>query len=384
MGKGLGFLFMKVIFWFSFLFIFYTYIGYPLLLLFWAKMRSKPINKKYIEPQVSIIIAAHNEEKFIAQKLENCLTLDYAKDKFEIIVVSDGSDDQTNEIAKRLEYKGIRFFSYKDRKGKAFALNLGVSKAKGELIFFTDARQILKKDSLKELTANFNDADVGVVSGELMLLPEGINSLGEKIGLYWRIEKWMRKKESQIKAVLGATGSIYACRKHLIEPIPPQTILDDVLIPFKIILAGYRSIFEAKAIAFDNASQDIHRELKRKVRTLSGNYQLIALEPNLLNPFKNPVFFQFVSHKIARLLVPFAMILLLVSNFFLTSFFYMIFLIFQVIFYLLALSARRAPDNLIGNMMKSLNVIFMMNYAAFVSLFIYILNPQNIKWEKTS
>lgn len=375
---------MKLIFWFSFLFIFYTYIGYPIVLLFWAKMRAKPINKKYIEPQVSIIIAAHNEMNFIGKKLENCLALDYPKDKFEVIVVSDGSDDQTNEIAKKFECKGIRFFSYKDRKGKAFALNLGISKAQGEIIFFTDARQILKKDSLKELLANFNDEAVGVVSGELILLPEGINSASEKIGLYWKIEKWMRKKESQIKAVLGATGSIYACRKHLIEPIPAQTILDDVLIPFKIILSGYRSIFENKAIAFDNASQDIHRELKRKVRTLSGNYQLIALEPNLLNPFKNPVFFQFISHKIARLLVPFAMILLLVSNFFLTSFFYMIFLILQLIFYLLALSARRAPDNLVGNMMKSLNLIFMMNYAAFISFFIYILNPQNIKWEKTS
>lgn len=375
---------MKLIFWFSLLFIIYTYVGYPLILIFWAKIRAKPVNKKYIEPSVSVIIAAYNEENFIGQKLENCLALDYPKDKLEIIVISDGSDDKTNNIIKRFEPQGIRLFSYKDRKGKAFALNLGISKAQGEIIFFTDARQFLEKDALKELTANFNDQKVASVSGELYLLAEEKNKVSKRIGLYWEIEKWMRKKESQINSILGATGSIYACRKQFVEPIPVNTILDDVLIPFRGIFQGYRSIFEQKAKAFDKASQNIHNEIKRKIRTLSGNYQLIAFEPNLLNPLKNPVFFQFMSHKIARLFVPFAMILLLVSNFFLTSYFYMIFLTFQLLFYLLALSARKAPDNLIGNMMKSLNVIFMMNYAAFISLFIYILNPQNIKWEKTS
>jgi cellulose synthase/poly-beta-1,6-N-acetylglucosamine synthase-like glycosyltransferase len=375
---------MKVLFWISVFFIAYTYIGYPVVLFFWSKIRLKPVEKKGIEPRVSIIIAAYNEEKFIGEKIANCLALDYPRDKLEIIVISDGSDDRTNEIVSRFEPQGVRFYSYEGRKGKAFALNLGVSKCRGEIIFFTDARQILEKESVKELVGNFNDPSVGVVSGELILLGDEKNTSGEGIGLYWKIEKWMRKKESRIHSVLGATGSVYACRRELVKPIPAETVLDDVLIPFQSILQGYRAVFEPGAIAFDHVAEDVQKEFKRKVRTLFGNYQALLLEPRLLHPLKNPVFFQLMSHKIARLLVPFAMLSLLMSNLFIASGVYWISLGLQVMFYGLALSSKWGPNNVLGRIMRASNVILMMNYAALTSSLRFAFNPRHIDWKKSS
>jgi poly-beta-1,6-N-acetyl-D-glucosamine synthase len=375
---------IKILFWGSLCFIAYTYVGYPLVLLLWSKIRHRTVDKSYIEPTVSIIIAAYNEERFIGPKIENCLNLSYAKDKLKIIVVSDGSDDDTNEIVRQFQSEAVEFYSYEERKGKAHALNLGIAKAKSEVIFFTDARQILQRDCLKELVSNFHDPSVAVVSGELVLLSEEENEASEGIGLYWKIEKWMRRKESQIHSVLGATGSIYACRRNLVKPLPVQTVLDDVLIPFGAILRGYRSVFEPKAKAFDLVHNDLKREFKRKVRTLSGNYQILCLNPSLLHPYRNPVLIQFISHKIARLFIPFAMILLLVSNFLLTSPFYLIFLFFQIGFYLLALFPKWSHDNCLGNFMKSLNVILVLNTAALVSFFRFIYRRQEIRWEKTN
>jgi len=374
---------MEFIFWLCVGFVFYAYIGYPGLLLLWARFRRRPVKKAYIEPMVSIIVAVHNEERIIMRKIQNLLSLDYTGDKFEIIIISDGSTDRTNKVVSEYEAKGIRFYHYEGRKGKAFALNLGISHARGEIIFFTDARQILERDSLRELVANFNDSSVAVVSGELILSVNRESRVSKDIGLYWKIEKWMRTKESQVGSVLGATGSIYAIRKNEVKPIPSQTVLDDLLIPFRAILNGHRSIFEPKARALDEACEDIRVEFKRKIRTLSGNYQLFVLEPSLLNPLKNPIFFQFVSHKVARLMVPFAMIVVLICSCFLSSPIYRGLLFLQIVFYVLALSAKWGPNNFLGNLMKSFNTILMMNLAAFVGLFKFFTNPQKIQWEKT-
>ena len=373
---------MKFLFWSSLLFIFYTYIGYPLILRGWAKIRIRPVHKRYHEPFVSIVIAAFNEDKFIRQKMDNCLDLDYPKDKLEMIVVSDGSNDGTNEMIKRFQTQGVKVFSYPERKGKPTALNLGVSEAKGEVIFFTDVRQILDKSAIRELVANFSDPKIGSVSGELMLISEDRNVSSEGMGLYWKIEKWMRDRESQIHSMLGATGAIYALRKSLFTPIPPETILDDMLIPLRGILKGYRAVFDRSAKAYDTSIKDLKEESKRKVRTLSGNFQLLKLEPRLMVPFSNPVFFQFISHKIFRLLVPFAMGLCFFSNFFLSSTFYILTLIVQFLFYLGAILAPWAPENHFGNIMKGAKVIVEMNLAALRGLYRFVSGSQPSVWEK--
>ena len=373
---------MKFLFWFSLSFIFYTYIGYPFILLLWSRIRMKPVDKKYIEPFVSIVIAAFNEERFISQKLTNCLQLDYPKDKLEIIIVSDGSDDGTNDIIKGFQTKGVRVLSYPERKGKPTALNLGVAETRGEIILFTDARQILDKSSIRELVANFSDPQIGSVSGELMLISEDRNVSSEGMGMYWKVEKWMRERESQIHSMLGATGAIYAIRKSLFTPIPPETILDDMLIPLKGVLKGYRAIFDRSAKAYDISTKDLREESKRKVRTLGGNFQLIQLESRLMDPFSNPVFFQFISHKVFRLIVPFGMGLCFFSNIFLISTFYILTLIFQCLFYLGAILAPWAPENHFGKIMKGAKVIVEMNLAAIKGLYRFITNSQLSVWEK--
>lgn len=331
---------------------------------------------------MSIIIAAFNEEKFIRKKLESCRELNYPKDKFEILVVSDGSDDRTNQIVNEYQNRGIRFFSYPERKGKPTALNLGVAESKGEILFFTDARQIFEKNSLKELVANFSDETVGSASGELMLITDGENISSAGIGLYWKVEKWMRDKEGRIHSMLGATGAIYAIRKSLFSAIPPETILDDMLIPLRGVLKGYRAIFDKSAKAYDTTAKDIKEESRRKIRTLSGNFQLLELEPHLLNPLRNPIFFQFISHKIFRLFVPFAMVLCFFSNLFLTSTFYIITLILQTFFYLGAILAPWAPENPLGKIMKGAKVIVEMNLAALRGLYRFALGSQQSMWEK--
>jgi biofilm PGA synthesis N-glycosyltransferase PgaC len=373
---------MKILFWLSLLFILYTYIGYPLILWVGVKIRVMPVQKRYHEPFVSMVIAAFNEDKFIKRKIENSLDSDYPKDKLEMIIVSDGSNDGTNDIIKGFQTRGIKVLSYPERRGKPTALNLGVAEARGEIVFFTDARQILDKNSIRELVANFSDPQIGAVSGELMLISEDNNVSSEGMGLYWKIEKWMREKESQIHSMLGATGAIYAIRKSIFSPIPYETILDDMLIPLRGVLKGYRATFDRSAKAYDISTRDLGEESKRKVRTLGGNFQLIKLEPRLMAPFSNPVFFQFVSHKVFRLIVPFAMGLCFLTNLFLSSTFYILTLIVQCLFYLGAILAPWAPENHFGKIMKGAMVVVEMNLAAIKGLYRFLTNSQRSAWEK--
>ena len=196
--------------------------------------------------------------------------------------------------------------------GKPLALNAGVEAATGDILVFADARQQFCPDALVELAANFDDRRVGGVTGELMLDCEGTESIestiGDGIGLYWKYEKWLRRKESAVWSTLGATGAIYALRRRLWTPLPADALLDDVLAPMRAVMAGYRVVFEERARAFDRTSPDAAAEARRKTRTLAGNYQILAQEPRLLVPILNPVWLQYVSHKIGRLLVPWCLL----------------------------------------------------------------------------
>jgi cellulose synthase/poly-beta-1,6-N-acetylglucosamine synthase-like glycosyltransferase len=358
---------MKAIFWISALFVAYVYAGYPLLLRAWAalarrrreragepqKIPRPPVLRP--RPRVSIVVAARNEAAALPGRIENLLSLEYPPDRREIIVVSDGSTDDTAAVlaAYSPDVRGILL----PRVGKAVALNAGVRAARHELLVFADARQRFAPDALQRLVTRFADPAVGAVSGELVIDSEWdpaaaeASSVGEGVGLYWRYEKWIRRHESEVSSVVGATGAIYAVRRSLWRPLPPETILDDVLAPMRIVLAGHRVVFEPGALAFDVASPDAATERRRKVRTLAGNYQLVRLEPRLLWPRANPLFVQFLSHKLGRLLVPYALIALLVSNMTLASAgpIYSLALIAQVTFYVLALhgaaSALPAPPS---------------------------------------
>jgi cellulose synthase/poly-beta-1,6-N-acetylglucosamine synthase-like glycosyltransferase len=304
-----------MVFWVAAFVIVYVYLAYPVLLVLWARVAPRPIRSGDMTPAVSIIIAARNEADRIGPRVDNLLALDYPRRQIQIIVVSDGSTDGTAEILRR--YAPTVEAVHLTPGGKARALNAGVARARHDLLVFTDARQQFAPDALRRLVSPFTDRTVGGVTGELVLDCEmrgaSVAGIADGVSGYWRYEKWLRRHESLIGSTLGATGAIYALRRHLWQPLPEQTILDDVLAPMRAVLASTRVVFESSAQAFDRAAS-APAELKRKMRTLAGNVQILWLEPRLLNPFANPVWLQYVSHKVARLLVPYALVALLVSS----------------------------------------------------------------------
>lgn len=306
----------RAVFWISAALIVYVYVGYPLLLAAASRLRSRPVRRRPgWEPTVSVIIAAHDEARHIDAKLDNCLELDYPPRKLEVVVSLDGPTDGTDEIVRRRAARDsrIKVCASPERRGKAAALNRAFLHATNEVLLFTDARQRLEPDVARTLVESLADPEVGSVSGELLLLDEQGREAGESVGLYWRYEKTLRRMESDLHSMLGATGALYAVRRRDVAPIPEQTILDDMMIPLRTVLAGKRAVFEPRARAYDRVSPP-EWEYRRKVRTLAGNYQLLQLMPELLHPGRNPVFTQLVSHKVGRLVVPWCLLALYLSS----------------------------------------------------------------------
>jgi cellulose synthase/poly-beta-1,6-N-acetylglucosamine synthase-like glycosyltransferase len=286
-------------------FVLYVLAFYPALLGFWARLRESPVSKNFVPRRVSILLAVRNGEKYLPAKLDNLLALDYPRELLEIFVIDDGSTDATAAIGRAYAVRDARIHVLSGpSEGKWSALNRGLTAAGGEILLFTDVRQPFAPGALRELIANFADPRVGCVSGELFIRD---STTGKAIsGLYWRYEKFLRRQQSRIDSVIGATGAIYAQRKDLCQPLPPDTILDDVHFPMQAFFAGYRVVFEPAAQAWDEAAALSH-EFSRKVRTLAGNYQLLGAFPPLLTT-RNRMLFHFLSHKFARLFLPFALI----------------------------------------------------------------------------
>jgi cellulose synthase/poly-beta-1,6-N-acetylglucosamine synthase-like glycosyltransferase len=327
----------ETLFWIALIGVAYVYVGYPALAAALARVRPRPVRSGRWEPSVSLVVAARNESDRIAAKIDDCRALDWPADKLEIVVSLDGSTDGTAEIARGRREGSPRVVVVEGRRarGKAVALNRGVAQARGEVIVFCDARQRVAPDALRHLTSALADPAVGAVTGELVLVDDEGREASDGVGLYWRYEKALRSAESRIHSLLGATGALYAVRRELLAPLPEQAILDDVIAPMRVVLAGRRVVFEPRARVFDRVCPP-RLEFRRKVRTLVGNYQLLRLMPELLDPGRNPVLLQLVSHKLGRLAAPHLLVVLLVSNLFLREGVYLVFLVGQCGFYLAA------------------------------------------------
>lgn len=372
---------MHLFFWISLSVIFYTYIGYPVLVYLLSLIFRKPVKKVQNYPAVSILISAYNEEKFIEEKIESILELDYPQDKIEVLIGSDGSNDKTDEIVSKLVNDRISLFRFQLREGKPSVLNSLAEQVKNEILVFTDARQRLEKSSLKELVANFSDEKVGSVSAELIFSDADKNN-AQGISLYWQYEKFIRLSESRLGSMLGATGAMYAIRKELFPVLPKDLILDDVYIPLKSVEKGFRAIFEPKAIIFDSVSRDAEEEFQRKARTLTGNFQIFTLLKKLFNPLVSPIAIQLFSHKFLRLTVPFFLICLLVSNIFiLDEDILRIIFVAQVIFYILAMLGFFT--NAFKKLTNVPKMFLVMNTAAVVGLYRFLFNKQSVAWKKT-
>jgi cellulose synthase/poly-beta-1,6-N-acetylglucosamine synthase-like glycosyltransferase len=303
----------EVIFWAALGVIAYTYVGYPVLVAAWACLRPRPVRGAAIEPTVSLIIVAHNEAFRIAGRIENVLSLDYPPDRLEVLVASDGSTDSTVKRALAFAERGVEVIPFAARRGKAAVLNDVVPGARGEIVVLADARQRFEPGALRALVAPFADPAVGAVTGELVLTVQGQGAGESGVGFYWRYEKFLRRQESRVDSLLGVTGAIYAIRRPLFAPIPVDTLLDDVLIPARILQQGHRVVFEPAARASDLAAPAAE-EFRRKVRTIAGNFQLFARERWLLDPRANRVWLQTVSHKTLRLVGPLLLLIVLLAS----------------------------------------------------------------------
>lgn len=358
----------------------YIMVGYPLLLRVLARRHGRPHRRGDITPSISVIIAAYNGEKYLAAKLESVLALDYPAERMEVIVVSDGSTDRTDEIARQYEDRGVRLLRV-ERGGKPAALNAALPQASGEVLVLTDVRQLLEADSVRRLVSGFADAEVGVVSGELVIRNAQSGAEAE-IGLYWRFETWMRDQLSRLDSMFGATGPFYAIRRELAVRIPPDMLLDDVYLPLTAYFRGYRLVMENRARAYDiPTSRDT--EFARKVRTLAGNYQILRAFPGLLGP-QNRMWLHFVSYKVGRLLLPWLLLVLLVGSLRMEEWARPWLVWPQIGGYGLALLDDWVPSG--GNLKRitsPLRTFLVMMVAAMMALKVFFVPPRTL-WKVTS
>ncbi|HXW89071.1 MAG TPA: glycosyltransferase family 2 protein [Terriglobales bacterium] len=359
---------MRWMFWLSAGVLGYMYAGYGLWLWLRSFLRPRPIDRAPSLPSLSLVMVVRNEERYLEEKLRRLLELDYCAERCQVVVVSDGSTDRTEAI--------LRDFAVHPRvcailnalaAGKASGVNDAMAWAQGELIVFTDARQTIEPGAIRLLAENFADPAVGCASGELMLGSPDSGEAAQGMGLYWKIEKKIRELESASGSVVGATGALYAVRRELVPPLPPGMILDDVYIPMQVARQGFRVVFDGRARAWDLPHQGREREFGRKVRTLTGNYQLLQLAPWLLRR-ENPVRFEFVSHKLLRLLAPFALAAALISSVFLAAPVYRAALVCQILFYLLAtLGITQRNHGPLTRMTDAAFTFVMLNTAALIA-----------------
>lgn len=374
---------MTAAFLFSLLILFYTYIGYPALIELLARFFSLSlISTGDVRPFVSVLIPVYNGERFIKSKLESLLGQDYPSDKLEILLCSDSSTDDTDQLLQEYEQaypQQIRVFRMENRSGKPVILNFLKRKARGDVLLMTDIRQPLETDCVAQLAACLDEPSVGVAGGQLLLL----GATGA--GLYWKYENRIRQAESRFRSVTGVSGALYMISAEDMQDLPPDIILDDVWVPSLQLLNSKRVVLVPEAIAWDEAMVD-EREFGRKIRTLAGNYQLLARLPALLSPFHNPVWFEFISHKILRLLSPWALLVLISSSVTLAfgkvgsenglwATFLLLILVSQIAFYLLALLGERA-----GRLGRLARTFVLLNVAAVVGLWRYMFGRQKIAW----
>lgn len=357
----------------------YVLIGYPLLLAGYARLFPKPIEKQPAAVPVSVVIAVRNGAAWIEAKIRSIFESNYPGELLEIVIVSDGSDDGTNELINAYPDNRVRLVALPGG-GKAIAVSHGLQAARGEIIVLTDVRQAFAPDAIASLVACFADQSVGVVTGEL-IIAEGASREERNTGLYWRYEKWIRRNLNRIDAMPGATGCIYAIRRELAAPVPAGTLLDDVYLPLSAAFKGFRIYFEARAKVYDRPAS-LELEFWRKVRTQAGVYQIFFRFPQLLWP-RNRLFIHFLSHKCGRLLLPFALLAVAVGSFGLPSPWREIIIAAQVLFYGAALldtllSERNAAKR-ITSVVRTFVVLVAAAFCAIVVFFV----PAQTLWKDT-
>ena len=385
---------MIVLFWICLFIIFYTFLGYGIFLYALVLIKrsiTKPFvfNENEILPSVTLLVAAFNEQDLIKEKVENCLALDYPKNKIQIIFITDGSTDNTPNIIK--QFTDIELLHEDIRAGKMAAIKRAIPYIKGEITVFTDANTFLNTEAIKELVKHYQNPKVGAVAGEKRIKVDAeadASAAGE--GFYWKYESALKKWDYELYTSVGAAGELFSIRTSLYQPVESDTIIDDHMIAMRIAETGYIIAYEPNAYATETASADSKEELKRKIRIAAGGIQSVLRLKKSANPFYNPVLtFQYISHKVLRwTITPWLMIFILILNVviclsFPDKFLYQIILLTQILFYLASTAGFILESKKIKIKILFIPFYFsMMNYAAIAGTFRYFRGNQSAAWEK--
>lgn len=368
---------MKSAFWISLALILYTYAGYPLAIALLARLRPRPWQRaawpSTSSAPISIVMAVHNGAAMLPAQIAHLLTLDPHLVR-EVLVVSDGSTDATPALLRQVNDPRLNPIILEAHSGKAVALNHGIAAATGEILLLVDIRPRIEPGALAALLSNFADPSVGCVAGELLLNTEGHDATASAVsGLYWRYEQWIRNCEAAWDSPVGVYGGFYAVRRAAASIAPDGIILDDMFQPLSIIAKGYRSVLDRTALVTDTWPAQAAGEFQRKVRTLAGNFQLIALTPWLLTP-RNRVLAQLVSHKLLRLIVPYFFALLLISSTALGvhSIPFATFAALQAAFWLMAAAALKVRLPILHRIASPASALLVLNAAAVVGLYTFL------------
>jgi cellulose synthase/poly-beta-1,6-N-acetylglucosamine synthase-like glycosyltransferase len=388
---------LEITFWLSLIIVFYTYLGYGIVLYLLVKMKElfskqkrKALPAKEELSEVTLFITAFNEEAVVKDKMDNCLALDYPKDKLNIVWVTDGSNDNTNELLKA--YPEVTVLFQPERQGKTAALNRGMRFISSPIVIFTDANTMINREAIMEIAVEFSDSKVGCVAGEKRIAArEKDGAAGGGEGIYWKYESALKALDSRLYSAVGAAGELFAIRRELFEEMERDTLLDDFILSLRIAQKGYKIAYCDKAYAIESASASMNEEEKRKIRIAAGGLQSIWRLRSLLNIFRYGILsFQYISHRVLRWsLTPVLLFLMLPLNIILvsemSSDIYTMLLFLQVLFYVLGLWGYYLSTRQIKN-----KILFIPYYFLFMNVnvfkgFIYLRNKNiNGIWEKAN
>ena len=370
---------LKILFWVCLLIVFYTYIGYGILLyiiirvkrLFCGEPQEAVLPADDELPTMTLMICAYNEEDVVAEKMENTLALDYPKDKFRIMWVTDGSNDRTNELLAA--YPEVDIVFSPERRGKTAALKHGLQELKTRYVAFTDANTMINPTAMREIARLFMDPTVGCVSGEKRVAAKTSGEMAaEGEGIYWRYESTLKRWDSELYSAMGAAGELYAIDHTLVQEVPNEALLDDFMMSMLIVKDGKRIAYTPDAYALEYGSADLKEESKRKRRIAAGGLQSIWWLRAMLNPLHQPlVAFQYISHRVLRWsITPVAMLLLLLVNIILVmrgaGTLYTIILVLQALFYLMAVAGW-----ILGRSGRSNKLLYIAYYFVFMNLNVF-------------
>jgi cellulose synthase/poly-beta-1,6-N-acetylglucosamine synthase-like glycosyltransferase len=375
----------------------YTYIGYPLLLAAWTGLREALEGVRFLAggpdrrsrrpedrwPSLSIVVAAHDEETCVRRKVENCLALDYPADRLEVLVGCDGCTDRTAEFARAAGDGRVSVIEG-PRLGKATVLSRLVPCSRGDIVVLTDANVMLDVGAAKALARHFHDPAVGAVVGRLRLYNRVKRDYEES--LYWKYETILKYYEGKQGCVLGANGGIYAVRRQLFPQLCGTTIIDDFVVPVRIAARSWKIPYEPDAVAFEETTEDLDREFGRRARIGAGNWQAVALVPEVLDPRTGFLCFAFVSHKLMRWLVPFFLGASLLLSFPLAgggSIPWGLLLAGQLAFYGLALAGRLGARGPLRRLASAAYYFVSMNAALAVGFWRFVRGTQGAAWQRT-